>query len=137
MAVTNTGIFVQAPLTAVGIVTAANTTWTSSPDDVVTLLTAGSDGARVHRVAGIPRATITAGFMSLYVSIDGGSNKLLAFAEGVAANTVSTTSTPVLVPFSAITEAAPLILGPADILYAGYSIAVSDGFSFIADYYNY
>ena len=125
MPVTATPIFGQTPKLAQGVVTAANTTLTSSPDDVVTMFTAGANGAIVTKASLIPRETTTAGVGYLYISTDAGANKIMVDAVAVAADTLTTTDAPTRVDFSIASETVPYRIPASAVVYFGYSIALS------------
>lgn len=137
MTVTATAIFPQLAEMSCATVTAANTTWTDSPDDDVLLWTADADGSEIHSVSCLPRATCTAGWAGLYVSPDAGTTFYLFDAIDVAANTVSTTVKPEPLIFTRITPTTPLILGPLDLLHFAYTIVLADGMTATALGYQY
>jgi hypothetical protein len=137
MTVTATAIFPQLAEISCATATAANTTWTDSPDDDVLLWTAGNDGSEIHRVTCAPRATCTAGWVGLYVSPDSGTTFYLYDSLAVAANTVSTTVLPIQLVFSLITPTTPLIMGPGDLLHFAYTIVLADGMTATAQGYHY
>lgn len=132
MALTHLAPFAQSPLLWQAVCTAANTTLTGSPDDTVLLGTAGADGALLTALWAVPRATISATVVHVYGSADSGTTKLLLLSALLAADTVSTTDAPILVPLThadgeAISEARPLYLPAGMQIYAGISVALADG----------
>ncbi|MEQ8394983.1 hypothetical protein [Thalassobaculum sp.] len=137
MPVTDTAAWPQAPKSAAVSVAAANTTLTDSPDDTALLLTAGANGSRIGHLKALPRATVSGAMVGyLYHSIDSGTTKRLIKAVAIAADTVSTTDAPAEVDFG-YTEDAPLYLSAGAELYAGISVALTDGVVFIASYQDY
>lgn len=133
MAMTNTAVFPQTPKTAYAVTTAANTTWTDAPNNAVSLLTAGANGAEVTSLTVTPRATCTATAAHLYLSKDSGTTKRLIRSALLPADTVSTTDPPATTDFG-FGNAAPLRLAAGDVLYVGAAVALTDGFSWVAQY---
>ena len=127
MAKTFTAPFAQTPKRIVARVTTGHTTLNSTTNTVLAY-TAGSEGSVVTRVAYSPTETVTAGVAYLYSSLDSGSTIDLLRAKAVAANTVSTTSTPAEVDFG-YTEDAPLRLQASERLYVGFSLSKTGTFS--------
>lgn len=66
MAVTATPIFVQAPRTAIGALSAANTNRDGS-GTIVTIWTAGANGSRIDHIDIAASGTTTAGVIRLYI----------------------------------------------------------------------
>ncbi len=131
MAVTPTGAFAQAPNTGYAVATAANTTLTDSPDDTQLLFTAGANGSIVSAITAIQRATNAATVLYLYLSKDGGTTKRMVKSIAAAATTVSTTASATATDFG-YSDTAPLYLKSTDSLYAGASVALTDGWAFTA-----
>jgi hypothetical protein len=134
MAKTFTAPFAQSPKTATAVATAVATITDDNPSNTVLLLTAGSDGAILTRLTAIPRATVTASSLVLYVSSDGGTTKRLVDSTLMAAATVNTTTAVAVTTFSTYTETAPLRLAASDKLYVGTQVALSGGIVFRAEY---
>ena len=134
MAKTFTAPFAQSPKTATAVATAVATITDDNPSNTVLLLTAGSDGAILTRLTAIPRATVTASSLVLYVSSDGGTTKRLVDSALMAAATVNTTTAVAMTTFSTYTETAPLRLAASDKLYVGTQVALSGGIVFRAEY---
>jgi len=138
MAKTTSAAYPQTHAHGYGVTTAATASLNDdSPDNTVTILTAGAEGNRVTKIWAIPRATSLAGVLYIWVSTDDGTTLRLAVAQPIAANTVSATSAPVPVeiywnsdPARPISEAEPWELKGAAVLYAGYSQALSAGMVF-------
>ena len=135
MAKTFTAPFAQTPQTATAVVTgAAGTITGDSPTNTVELLTAGSDGAILTRLTAIPRATVTASSLCLWISKDGGTTKRLIDSELMAAFTVATTTAIAETAFTLYTETTPLRLAAGDKLYVGSQVALASGIVFKAEY---
>ena len=135
MAKTFTAPFAQTPKTASAVVTAAQGDLaTDAPTNTVLLLTAGADGALLTRLSAIPRATVTASSLRLWLSLDGGTTKHLVDSALMAAHTVAaTTAIPVTV-FSRYSEDAPERLQAGASLYVGSAVELAGGIVFTAEY---
>lgn len=134
MAKTFTAPFAQTPKTATAVVTAAATVGTDSPSNTVLLMTAGADGCIVTALAAMPRATVTASSLLLYISKDNGTTQRLIDSELMAAHTVATTTAIPETTFARISESAPLRLEAGDKLYVGSQVALASGIVFTAQY---
>ena len=137
MAVTNTAVFPQTPTTAVAVCTAACTTYSDTSNKVL-LYTAGANGGEICHLSAIPRATVTATQLQLYLSKDSGTTMSLVSTSLMAAYTMAQTTvcsgTQILHgDGSAITEANPLRLAAADRLYVAIGVALAGGVEFIAE----
>ena len=138
-ALSNDPVFPQKPFSYQAICVLANTTLTSSPDDTVSLIAAAAntDGMNIEELGAIPRVTTTAHNVYIYESNDAGTTKIMVAAVAMAANKVSTTSVPVMVPIkhmdgTDITPDKPLVLQPDSELYAGTSVVFTDGVVVVA-----
>jgi hypothetical protein len=136
MANTFTAPFAQTPKTATAVVTAV-TTLTDTPSNSVLLVTAGSDGAILTRLTAIPRATVTASSLVLFISKDSGTTQRLIDAELMAAYTMATTTLVPETTFSLYTETTPLRLEAGDRLYVGSQVALAGGIVFRAEFTNF
>jgi hypothetical protein len=67
----NKMVFTQTLKTAQAVCTAAKTTYNDTTNAVL-LLTAGADGALLKKLTAMPRATVAATQLQLYISKDGG-----------------------------------------------------------------
>jgi hypothetical protein len=133
MALTYTAPFAQTPKTATAVCTAA-ATLTDTPSNTVLLATAGSDGAILTRLTAIPRATVTASSLVVFISKDGGSTQRLIDSELMAAHTVAATTAIPETVFAAYSEAAPLRLEAGDRIYVGSAVALAGGIVFRAEF---
>lgn len=135
MAKTFTAPFAQTPQTATAVATGAVASLsTDAPTNTVLLLTAGADGCIVTSISAIPRATVTASSLVLFLSKDSGTTKRLIDSELMSAHTVTTTT---LIPetvFANISETLPLRLAAGDSLYVGSQVALASGIVFKAEY---
>lgn len=134
MAKTFTAPFAQTPKTATAVATGAATVGTDSPSNTVLLMTAGADGCIVTSLTAIPRATVTASSLLLYISKDNGTTQRLIDSELMAAHTVATTTAIPETTFSRISESAPLRLEAGDRLYVGSQVALAGGIVFKAEF---
>lgn len=136
MANTFTAPFAQTPKTATAVVTGA-ATLTDTPSNTVLLATAGSDGAILTRLTAVPRATVTASSLVLFISKDGGTTQRLIDSELMSAYTVAVTTAIPETVFAAYSEAAPLRLEAGDRLYVGSQVALAGGIVFRAEFTNF
>jgi len=134
MAKTFTAPFAQTPKTATAVATAAAAITNDTPTNTVLLLTAGSDGAILTRLSAIPRATVTAASLVLFISNDTGTTKRLIDSELMAAYTMATTTAIPETAFANFSETAPLRLAAGDQLYVGSQVALAGGIIFRAEY---
>jgi hypothetical protein len=136
MALTYTAPFAQTPKTATAVVTGV-ATMTDTPANTVLLVTAGSDGAILTRLTAIPRATVTASSLVIFISKDGGTTQRLIDSELMAAHTVATTTAIPETVFPFYSEAAPLRLEAGDRIYVGSQVALAGGIVFRAEFTNF
>lgn len=135
MAVTpNSIVTPQTPRSAACAVSTANTTFSTSPSNTVLLLTAGPNGARITKLQAVPLETVTANFLQIYRSQDGGSTKYLTAAATGSSDTVSGADGPTIIDFG-ISDEYPMMLGPGESLYVATGISKSH--HFIAEYADY
>jgi hypothetical protein len=135
MAKTFTAPFAQDPKTATAVATGAVGSFAGdSPTNTVLLLTAGADGAILTRLTAIPRATVTASSLMVFLSKDNGTTQRLLDSELMAAHTVATTTAIPETVFTLYSETTPLRLQAGDRLYVGSQVALSGGIVFRAEY---
>lgn len=130
MAVTATPVFTQSQRVALAVCTAAKTTLSDTVNAVL-LVTAGADGSLVTTLTAIPRATVTATQLQLYVSGDGGTTLSLVQTALMPAYTLAQTTANNMTDFG-FSDYAPLRLGPNDRLYVAIGVALAGGISFRA-----
>ena len=137
MAKTFTAAFAQTSKTASAVATVAVTDYAGdTPTNTIELLTAGADGAIVTRITAIPRATVTASCLGLWISNNNGATKRLVASVLMAAHTVAVTTAIPSTTFS-YSEVAPLRLGAGDKLYVGSLVSLGGGIVFNAEYTDY
>ena len=134
MTKTFTAPFAQTPRTATAIVTGAATVNNDAPVNTVALLTAGADGAIVTSLWAMPRATVTASSLVLYLSKDNGTSQRMIDSELMTAHTVAATTAIPETKFANISETTPLRLAAGDKLYVGSQVALASGIVFKAEY---
>lgn len=132
MAVVPTAAFAQTPKTLSATITGVDDL-TSAPANTVIIATAGADGAIFTKLSAIPRATVTASSLHLFISRDGGTTKLLVNSALMAAHTVAATTAVPVTDFG-YTEDAPLRLEAADELYVGSGVALAGGIEFNSEW---
>jgi len=133
MAKTFTAPFAQTPQTASAVVTGA-ATLTDTPVNTVLLMTAGIDGAIVTNLSAIPRGTVTASSLVLFVSKDNGTTQRLKNSKLMSAYTTGTTTAVPVTAFSEYSEVTPLRLAGGDRLYVGSQVAQAAGIVFNVEY---
>ena len=85
----------------------------------------------------MPRATVTASKLMLFLSKDSGTTKRFIDSALMAAYTSNnTTATPVTI-FGNISEGSPLRLEAGDQLYVGSAVALASGIVFEAQFTNF
>lgn len=136
MANTFTAPFAQTPKTATAVCTGV-ATLTDTPANTVLLVTAGADGAILTRLTAMPRATVTAASLVLFISKDGGTTQRLIDSELMAAHTVAATTAIPDTYFTAYNENTPLRLEATDRLYVGSQVALAGGIVFRAEFTNF
>jgi hypothetical protein len=134
MAKTFTAPFAQTPKTATAVCTAAAGVTNDTPANTVELLTAGADGAILTRLTAIPRATVTASSLVVFISKDSGTTKRLIDSELMAAYTMATTTAVPETTFTMYSETTPLRLEAGDQLYVGSQVALAGGIVFRAEF---
>lgn len=134
MAKTYIAPFTQVPKTATAVVTGACSSFAGGePTNTELLLTAGAEGALITRLWAIPRATVTASSLLLFISKDSGATKALIDSELMAAHTVATTTAIPETSFSNYSEDTPFRLEAGDSLYVGSQVALAGGIVFKAE----
>jgi hypothetical protein len=103
----------------------------------VLLMTAGSDGSIVTSLTAIPRATVTASSLCLWISKDNGTTQRLIDSALMSPYTMATTTEIPETIFTRISESAPLRLEAGDRLYVGSQVALASGIVFKAEYMDY
>lgn len=133
MAVTSTAAFTQAPRKLNAVLTAAKTTYNDTAN-AVALGPTGANGSFLVKIGAMPRATVTATQLQLYLS-DGTTIYLVGSALMAAYTMATTTLIPVTTFLDAngrqITDENPMYLpasgSPTWTLYAGAAVALAGG----------
>ena len=134
MAITNTAAFAQTTKTGTAIVTGVDDL-TSAPANTILLVTVSAiDGGLLTGVTAIPRATVTASSLHLFLSKDGGTTKILLDSELMEAHTVAATTAVPETIFANFTEDAPFRMEAGDSIYAGSGVALAGGIAFTAEW---
>lgn len=136
MPTANSIITPQTPKTGHAVTTTANTTYTDAPTNTQLLLNATSAPARVTRITAMPRATVTATMLQLYLSKDGGTTKRLINSKLMAAHTVAATTAIPVTDFG-YSDVNPLLLEQGDSLYVAQAVTLADGICWDAEWANY
>lgn len=135
MTKTFTAPFAQTPKTATAVVTAASSSLAGdAPTGTVELMTAGVDGAIVTSLSAMPRATVTATSLLLFLSKDGGTTKRLIDSELMAAHTVAATTAIPETKFGNVSETTPIRLEAGDKLFVGSQVALVSGIVFKSEW---
>lgn len=122
MAKTTVAAFAQTPKTNTVVVTAATTNVTTdAPGGLVQLMQAGVDGGILTRLTAIPRATVGASNIGLYLakSADAYATQRLIDSELLPAQPVTTGTGTAETAFANYSEARPLRLEAGDRLLVG------------------
>lgn len=134
MALTFTAPFAQTPKTSTAVATAASVvSGDDTPTNTVLLETASSDGAILTKLTAIPRATVTASSLCLFISQDSGTTKRLIDSVLMAAHTVADTTAIPKTTFSDISETTPIRLEAGDELYVSSKVALAGGIVFASE----
>lgn len=134
----HTAPFAQAARIQTAVATAATVGInTDSPTGTVTLLTAGQEGCIVTRITAIPRATVTASSLVLFVKKAGDTALRLIDSELMAAHTVAATTAIPETVFGNISDSTPLRLDAGDELHVGSQVALASGIVFAAQWMDY
>ena len=134
MAKTFTAPFAQTPKTGFAECTAVSVLTSNTPTNTVLLATAGADGCIVTSVKAIPRDTVTATGLYLFISDDGGTTKMLVDSELMEAHTYAETTEIPETSFSKISETVPIRLEAGDELYVAIGVATTNGIVFKAEF---
>ena len=133
MAKTFTAPFAQTPMTLSATVTGVDDL-TDAPANTVLLATADAvEGALLTNLTAIPRATVTASSLHLFISKDGGTTKKLLNSVLMGAHTVAATTAVPVTNFN-YSEASSFRLEAGDELYVGSAVALTGGIQFTAQW---
>ena len=124
---TFTAPFAQTPKTNTAVLTAASAITNDIPTNTVLLVTAGTDGSLLTSLSFLPRATVTATGLYLFLSKDNGVTQRLIDSELMAAYTMSATTAVPETKFANIAENSPIRLEAGDKLYVSMGVALAGG----------
>lgn len=126
----------QAPKTAYCVLDTASTDIDDAPTTSVLLVTAGANGSRLTKLSAMPRATVTASLIALYLSKDGGTTKRLINSVLMSAHTVANTTAIPVTDFG-YSEDNAMILEANDRLYMTTAVSLAGGIVCAAQYSDY
>lgn len=130
MAKTHEAVFAQDPKTWSVVATGAVGSLTGdTPTNTQLLATAGPEGAILTKVIAIPRATVTATALYLFISKNVGTTKRLMASKLMSAHTVDATTEIPVVDFG-FSETEPFRLEAGDQLFVGIGVASASGVVF-------
>lgn len=129
--------FAQTPKLLTAVCTAASVVTSDAATNTVLLATADADGAILTKVRAIPRATVTATALYLFVSKDSGTTLRLISSALMPAYTISAAVAIPVTFFTNISEASPIRLEAGDKLYCSVGVALASGIVFTAEWTNY
>jgi hypothetical protein len=122
----NSIITPQTPRTATCVLTNASTDMDDAPTTTELLVTAGANGARVTKITAVPRATVTATRLDLWLSKDAGVTKRLIETALMSAHTVANTTEIPTTDFG-FSDDLPLVLEASDRVYASTAVSLTAG----------
>lgn len=131
---TFTAPFAQTPRTATAVVTGAATVANDTPANTMELMTAGAEGCILTSLSAMPRGTVTASSLVLWLSKDGGTTKRIRDSVLMNAYTLAATTAIPVTRFANISENTPIRLEAGDKLYVGSQVALAAGIVFEAEY---
>lgn len=139
MAKTFTAPFAQTPKTlAVAVTTALGGLTTSTVTGASLVATAGADGAVVTKMTAMPRSTVAATALDLFIVKAGAPTVyLLIDSELMAAYTSATTTATPETTFGNISLDTPLRLEAGDKLYVGTEVVLAAGIVFYAEWMDF
>jgi hypothetical protein len=137
MSVTSNSIITPQAIQAAAVVTTtAETAYNAPVTAVVKLMTFGPNGGRLTRLRSIPRATVTATGLHLYLSTDGGVTKMLIDSKLMAAHTVAAT-TGIPVTDWGYSDTNPLFGPPNAELYISQAVGLANGIAHDVEWADY
>lgn len=137
MAVTqNKIVTLQTVKTATAVLTTASTDLDDAPTASVLLFTAGADGARLVGLTAVPRTTVTATRIDVWLSKDSGTTQRLIHTFLVGAHTVAN-ATAIPVTESGLSQDNYIDLEASDRIYVSASVALAGGIVIFAKFANY
>ena len=139
MAKTFTAPFAQTPKTlAVAVTAALGGLTTSTVTGASLVATAGADGAVVTKLTAMPRGTVAATALDLFIVKAGAPTVYLPIdSELMAAYTSATTTATPETTFGNISLDTPLRLEAGDKLYVGTEVVLAAGIVFYAEWMDF
>ena len=134
MAISNLAAFAQFTKTGTAVATTASVVTSDTPTNTVLIATAGPDGAIFTKLTAIPRATVTASGLYLFISQDSGTTKRMVDCALMVAYTYAATTDNEPTIFDAITEDTPIRLEAGDEMYVSSAVALASGIVFNAEW---
>lgn len=134
MALVHKAPFGQTTQTGTAVVTLQSVITTDTPTNTALVATAGADGALVTKLTALPRSTVTASSLYLFLSDDGGTTKRLIDNVLMPDHSleVDTYNAPTI--FEDISESLPIRLEASDRLYVSSAVALAAGIVFRAEW---
>lgn len=123
-------VFAQAGRTVTAVATAAKITYNDAANAVLLCTAHATAGSLLKALSAMPRATVTASKLQLYISFDGGTTLWLISSALMEAHTIAaTTATPITL-FKDATEDTPIRLPAGSSLYVATAVALAGGIVF-------
>lgn len=123
-------VYAQTGRTVTAVATTAKTTYNDAANAVLLCTAHATAGSLLKALSAMPRATVTASKLQLYISFDGGATLWLISSALMAAHTVANTTATPITSFADITEDTPIRLPAGSALYVGISVALAGGVVF-------
>lgn len=133
MAKTFTRPFPQTQKTASAVVTLVGTSTSDTPTNTALLYITPADGALLTKLTALPRNTITAASLNVYISKDNGATMRLKTSALMAAYNAAVSTAKPVTTFSDVSESAPIRLEAGDRIYVQSEVALASGIVFNAE----
>lgn len=130
MALNHDPVFAAAGRTVTAVATTAKTTYNDAVNAVLLCTAHATAGSLLKALSAMPRATVTATKLQLYISFDGGTTMWLIDSEQMSAHTVDATTKTPKTMFADIAEDTPIRLPPGSSLYVATAVALAGGIVF-------
>lgn len=125
-------VFAQAARTVTAVATAAKTTYNDAANAVLLCTAHATAGSLLKALSAMPRATVTASKLQLYISFDGGTTLWMIGSALMSAHTVADTTATPITSFGDISEETPIRLPAGSSLYVATAVALAGGIVFAA-----
>lgn len=123
-------VFAQAGRTVTAVATAAKTTYNDAANAVLLCTAHATAGSLLKALSVMPRATVTASKLQLYISFDSGVTLWLISSALMAAHTLDAVTATSITTFGDISEGTPIRLPAGSSLYVGISVGLAAGVVF-------